>query len=293
MDRFYLLAPALIFAVIMTTAFIVYCGMCAAGRPPEVRGVKHNQLLGPFLARYLVWVIGPLERLLLGRVSPNAITALSLLLCAFTGVAAGLGHLGGAAWMYAVAGILDILDGRLARLTNQQTQSGALFDSVSDRWGELFVFTGYAWLLRDTPWLLAVMGAIGSSMMVSYTRARAEGLGIDLHGGLMQRAERILLVVVGTLAAAWCGSSASTASLVAPILGGTMLLCAVGSTGTAISRWVVAYRELARRDAAPSPAAKPKQAAVAAAPTPSHFAPVPVPAKLRESAELAPAAPRI
>jgi phosphatidylglycerophosphate synthase len=228
-------------------AFLVYCALCIAGRPPVIENVKHNQLFGPFFARFLVWLIGPLERLLIGRVSPNAITAASLVLCAITGAAAGLGHLSGAVWLYAFAGILDVLDGRLARLSNQQTPAGALFDSVSDRWGELFVFAGYVWFLHDSPWLLAVMAAVGGSMMVSYTRARAEGLGVELAGGVMQRAERIVLVAGGTLIAAWYGGDVDTASLVEPIIGVTMLICGVASAGTAVHRWIVAYRELARR----------------------------------------------
>jgi CDP-diacylglycerol---glycerol-3-phosphate 3-phosphatidyltransferase len=282
-DRIYLLAPALLLLATMSIAFVVYCGLCASGRAPEIHGsAKHNQILGPFMARYLVWLIGPVERLLVGRVSPNLITALSLVMCAWSGVEAGLGALGGAAWIYALAGIFDVLDGRIARLTNHQTRSGALFDSVSDRWGELFVFSGYAWYLRDTPWLLAVMGAIGSSMMVSYTRARAEGLGIELSGGMMQRAERILLVTSGSLIAAWCAADPSTAWLTAPILGGTMAVCALGSTATALSRWIIAFRELARRDAAAAGVAVPAPAP--ALPPPPQFKPIP--AKLRESAEL-------
>jgi len=186
-------------------AFVVYCALCVAGRAPVIHNVKHNQVLGPFFARFLVWLIGPLERLLIGRVSPNVITASSLLLCGVTGAAVALGHLPGAVWLYVFAGILDVLDGRLARVANQQTPAGALFDSVSDRWGELFVFAGYVWFLHDSPWLLAVMSAIGGSMMVSYTRARAEGLGVTLSGGVMQRAERIVLVAGGTLIAAWYG----------------------------------------------------------------------------------------
>ncbi|HEX2687677.1 MAG TPA: CDP-alcohol phosphatidyltransferase family protein, partial [Kofleriaceae bacterium] len=160
-------------------AFIVYCVLCATGRAPAIHNVKHNQLFGPFFARFLVWLIGPIERLLLGRVSPNVITASSLLLCGITGAAVALGHLPGAVWLYVFAGIFDVLDGRLARLANRQTPAGALFDSVSDRWGELLVFTGYLWFLNDSPWLLTVMSAIGGSVMVSYTRARAEGLGIE------------------------------------------------------------------------------------------------------------------
>ena len=113
-------------------------------------------------------------------------------------------------WLFTSAGILDVLDGRLARLSGQQTAAGALFDSVSDRWGEVFVFAGYAWLLRDTAWLLAVIAAMGASMMVSYTRARAEGLGVTGAGGVMQRAERVALVAAGTLIAAWYGARART-----------------------------------------------------------------------------------
>ena len=128
-----------------------------------------------------------------------------------TGVAAGSASSARRVWLYAFAGILDVLDGRLARLAGKQTAAGALFDSVSDRWGELFVFAGYAWYLHDSPWLLAVMGAIGGSMMVSYTRARAEGLGVALSGGMMQRAERIVLVAGGTLIAAWYGADADGA----------------------------------------------------------------------------------
>jgi len=286
-DRISLLAPALLLLATMSIALVVYCGLCAAGRAPKIQGAKHNQILGPFLARYIVWLIGPLERLLVGRVSPNVITALSLAMCAWAGVEAGFGAFGGAAWSFALAGIFDVLDGRIARLANRQTKSGALFDSVSDRWGELFAFSGYAWYLRDTPWMLAVMGAIGSSMMVSYTRARAEGLGLELSGGMMQRAERILLVTVGSFCAAWFAADPETAWLTAPILGGTMAVCAVASTATAVSRWVIAFRELARREAAVEQAALAALAGAAAQPQPaSHYKAPAIPAKLRESAEL-------
>jgi phosphatidylglycerophosphate synthase len=226
----------------------------AVGRPPQVVGVKHNQILGAFMAGFIVWLIGPIERLLVGRVSPNFITAFSLAMCAATGIAAGTHHLAVTAWLYIFAGILDIMDGRIARLANMQTKSGALFDSVSDRWGELAVFAGLLWFLHDSAWMLAVFAAIGASTMVSYTRARAEGLGIELNGGMMQRAERIVLVAGGALVAAWYAAggvaSGETASAATPILGVTMLVCAVTSTATAINRWIIAYRTLALREAA-------------------------------------------
>ena len=95
--------------------------------------------------------------------------------------------------------MLDMLDGRIARASGRQSAAGALYDSVADRWAEAFVFTGLAWYLRASPWMLASLGAGFASMMVSYTRARGEGLGLSLRGGVMQRAERIILVAVGML----------------------------------------------------------------------------------------------
>jgi hypothetical protein len=91
------------------------------------------------------------------------------------------------------------------------------------------------------------MGALAGSMMVSYTRARAEGLGLQLSGGWMQRAERIVLVTAGMLVAAWLGVGDD--SLIVPTLGATMTICAVSSSATALHRWIAAYRELARRRA--------------------------------------------
>ena len=247
MDRLALLTPALVVFAIFVGAFAIYCVLCATGRAPNVGDVKHNKIFGPFFARFLVWLLGPVERLLVGRVSPNAITVLSMAMCAATGIAVAVGDLSRGVWLFAVAGVLDVLDGRLARLTHRETPAGALLDSVSDRWGELFVFTGFAWLLHDSPWLFAVMGAVAGSMMVSYTRARAEGLGLQMTGGWMQRAERIVLVTAGMLVAAWVG--VGDESLIVPILGVTMAICGVSSTVTAVHRWIVAYRELARRRA--------------------------------------------
>jgi CDP-diacylglycerol--glycerol-3-phosphate 3-phosphatidyltransferase len=245
MDRLFLLAPALLLFAIFGSALVIYGALCLAGHAPKVTGVKHNQLFGPFFASFLVWLIGPIERRLVGRISPNAITALSLLLSVLTGLAAGTGHLGTAVWLYAFAGIADVLDGRLARLSGKQTATGALFDSISDRWGELCMFAGYAWFLHDSPWLLAVMAAIAGSMMVSYTRARAEALGVALTGGIMQRAERLVLIALGTLAAAWYGDDPANAAAIVPIVGMTMLVCGVASIATALARWLAAHRALA------------------------------------------------
>lgn len=199
MDRLYLLAPALTLAAAFFAAFFVYALLHAIGRGPRVTGIKHNELLGPFTAGFLYWLVLPLERLLVGRVSPNVITSVSLVLCGLCGVAAALGHLPAAVWLFAFAGILDILDGRIARLGGRMTKAGALFDSVSDRWGEMFVFAGYAWYLHRTPWMLAALGAFGGSMMVSYTRARAEALHADAKVGFGSRPTRVMILAAGLI----------------------------------------------------------------------------------------------
>jgi CDP-diacylglycerol--glycerol-3-phosphate 3-phosphatidyltransferase len=252
-DRLYVLAPILILLGVMIAAFVVYCFKCWFGRTPDVAAVKHNQVLGRFLARYLVWLIGPIERRLVNKLSPNVITMTSLAMCAVTGFVVAVGELPSAVTLYAIAGILDVLDGRIARLSGKQTKSGALLDSVSDRWGELFVLTGYAWLLRGSFWMVGSLAAVGGSMMVSYTRARAEGLGIQAAGGIMQRAERIVLVALGTLIAACAApdvDAAGAAGLVAPILGVSLSLCGAASCATAVNRFLIAYRALKQKEPA-------------------------------------------
>jgi phosphatidylinositol phosphate synthase len=259
--------------------FGVYCTLCARGRTPAIEGLdrrRYTDLFGPFLTRFMLWTLRPVERWLVTTgVSPNALSFMSLALCGAAGATIATAHLATAAWLYAAAGILDILDGRLARATGRATVAGALFDSVADRWGEIFVFTGCAWHLHQDPWLFSVMAALGGSMMVSYTRARGEGLGLKLDGGNMQRAERIVMVALGTLIAAWLEASPTSRAWGEPALG--LALCTVGGASviTAVGRWIDGYRALLarEREAArtpvvalrPAPRVEPAAAPVAAA----------------------------
>ena len=282
MERLYLLAPCLALGGVFGLGLVLFAVLTALGKVDRKRDAKHNQFFGPFFGRYLVWMLNPVERLLVGRVSANTITAVSVLMCFVAGFAAATGHLVAAAWTFVMGGILDALDGRIARLSGGSSPAGALFDSVSDRWAELAAFTGFAWFLRDSSWMLAAMAAIAGSMMVSYTRARAEGLGINLTGGMMQRAERIILSSIGSFVAAWFAIDGNTA-MVRVVLGSTLLLCGALSIGTALSRWWSAYSELKRRE----PKTVVKEVAAAPVTSSSPTGPIfPVPAKLRESAEL-------
>ena len=161
-------------------------------------------------------VINPLVRLLIRMgLTPNMVTTIGLVLnigvaiifiCgAEEGRRGDLSYVGWAGGLILFAGLFDMLDGQVARLGNMSSPFGALYDSVLDRYSELILFLGICYYLVSHHYfmssLFAFIGLIGS-MMVSYTRARAEGLGIECKDGLMQRPERVIIIGVSALA---CG----------------------------------------------------------------------------------------
>jgi phosphatidylglycerophosphate synthase len=248
-EQLVVLAPALVPVVLGLTALVVFSVMCLIGKRPTTGENRKHSRFFYFFIDYFLWMLRPFERLILAaHVSPDAITYASLACCASAGLAIATGHLATAGWMYIIAGGLDVLDGRLARATNRQSKAGAFLDSVTDRWGELFVFAGFAWWLRGSDWLIVDLLALSGSLMVSYTRARGEALGIVLDGGAMQRAERIALVSLGTLVTAWFHSVADTRYIAPHVIGVALLITGVGSCAPAISKWVAGYRLLRDRE---------------------------------------------
>jgi CDP-diacylglycerol--glycerol-3-phosphate 3-phosphatidyltransferase len=139
-------------------------------------------------------------------VSPNVITSIGFLVSAVSGYffATGMHRLGGV--FILLAGIFDILDGKIARGSNRVTRFGALYDSTLDRYGEIFVFLGIAYYFighGHFSGAVAACIALGGSLMVSYVRARAEGLGLTCKVGFMQRPERILTIGFTALVHPW------------------------------------------------------------------------------------------
>lgn len=248
-ERLVVLAPALIPAALVVGAFGVYVALCLVGRRPPVR-TERDKARGnafDFLIDFFHWLLGPIERLIFSSgLRPNHLTLAALACCVGAGLAIATRHLATAGWLYIIAGGLDILDGRLARKKNLSSRSGAFLDSVSDRWGELFVFSGFAWFLRDSYWLLAVLLAVIGSVMVSYTRARGESLKVVLGGGLMQRGERIALVSSATLVTAWFDAVKDTQEYGIAVIGVGLTITGVLASATAVGRLVRGYRELQR-----------------------------------------------
>src|SRR3978361_2362289 len=155
-------------------------------------------------------VIDPFVKILIKLgLTPNAVTSIGFILNVGVAVIFILGaeegnrgdlrYVGWAGGLILFAGLFDMLDGQVARLGNMKSIFGALYDSVIDRYSELIMFLGIFYYLVAHHYFLssifAFIALIGS-MMVSYVRARAEGLGIEVKGGLMQRPERVVTIGV-------------------------------------------------------------------------------------------------
>ncbi len=164
-------------------------------------------------------------------VTPNFITTTGLLLnilaaCIFLyagmkGSREDLYYIGWGGGIILFAGLFDMLDGQVARIGNMSSTYGALYDSVLDRYSELTVFFGICFYLIMQGYVLssiiAFIALIGS-IMVSYVRARAEGLGIECKVGFMQRPERVVLTGAGALCCGIFGPLLQNNELMQPIL---------------------------------------------------------------------------
>jgi len=146
--------------------------------------------------------LGAADRLARGLarfgVDPNVLTVLGLLAGMAVGLFYGLGLPALAAGFIVICGIFDILDGKVASNASRSSLFGAIFDSSLDRYSEFFMYAGLAYHFRHKWGLWLTLLAILGSNMVSYTRARAEGLGVVCRVGVMQRAERLAFLFLGT-----------------------------------------------------------------------------------------------
>ena len=187
-------------------------------------------------------IIRPLIDLLVRhRVHPNLLTTLGFISTLGAGLAFHQHEVRWAGFLILLGGFFDILDGRVARLTQLGSKFGAFYDSTLDRISEIVVFIGilslyndYRQELGDVGMIYLVMLAMAGSLMISYTRARAEALGIDCRVGLMPRAERVVLLGAASLffGTAWNGL----------VLKGVIVLLAVLTNLTAFQRIVWVYQ---------------------------------------------------
>jgi CDP-diacylglycerol--glycerol-3-phosphate 3-phosphatidyltransferase len=149
-------------------------------------------------------VIEPFIGFLVRRqVTPNTLTTIGTLCSCSAGVVFATGHIRTAGWLLAITAIFDIADGIVARRTNQSSIFGAFYDSTLDRIADGFLLGGLTFFFASSALhrslAMVAVGLVGmiATFIISYTRSRAEALGIDMRGvGMMERAERIVLLAV-------------------------------------------------------------------------------------------------
>lgn len=215
----------------------------------EMLARGESVLLGRSLRQVFAWSTEPLCRLLeRARVKPNTLTLLSFAAAVAAGVLIALGEvaLGGA---LALSGSsLDYFDGRVARRTGRTSRAGAFLDSTLDRYSDVALLSGAAVLFRDlVPVLVACLVGMGSTVAISYTRAKVEALGGELKVGLMQRAERVVLFCVGALASPFVDPLLAAERQGRHLFfAGAVVLLALLSAITTLHRTVVGFRRLER-----------------------------------------------
>lgn len=195
------LGPLLAFNLLMLAA-LAYFTLTYTEQPEteDVDNKAHSRLLSRFLKQFWYWFMSPAEKLCLQMgVTPNALTLIGFLLSCLAGYFFHLGMIGMGGWFMIFGATFDMFDGRIARLTGTESASGAFFDSVMDRFSEGVVFIGLVSFYHDSWVLYPIMVGLIGSMMVSYTRARGEAIGITCSHGMMQRPERIVYLAVGSI----------------------------------------------------------------------------------------------
>ena len=195
----------------------------------SLRGVAHRTLR-PLTGWLAAW-----------RVHPNLVTTVGFVATLSAGWAFHAQHLRLAGFLVLLGGLLDIIDGHVARVSGLGSKFGAFYDSTLDRISEIVVYLGILSLYNGATFEIAnvamiylVFLAMAGSLMISYTRARAEALGLDCRVGLMPRAERVVLIGGAALffGGAWNGL----------VLRVVIFLLAVLTNLTAFQRIVWVYK---------------------------------------------------
>lgn len=226
-------------ALVIAAAIALALRGIARTQVPDAPAGPGAPLLGARLRAWYRGLLRPLEeRLVEWRVHADALTWAQLAVSVLAGAAFARGAIFLAGWLVLFAGTLDVLDGGVARRSGVSGPRGAMVDSLVDRYAEFATFVGLGVFFRDGAMLLVVAVACFASLMVSYTRARAEGLGLEMTLGRAQRPERYVLLGFG----AWLSGLAG--HLACPFLGhhthallaSTLVALAAISAWTAIER---------------------------------------------------------
>lgn len=175
------------------------------------------------------------ERLQRAGVTANILTTLGVILAGAAAVAIGSGRLQLGFLLVIAAAVPDLLDGAVAKAAGPTSRRGAFFDSTADRLTDTILLSSVVWfLIADDRGLTAMVAVavLGASWLISYQRAKAESLSFDAKGGIMERAERIVLLCIGL----------AIPSLLIPVLWVMLVFTVI----TAIQRFIKVWRQATR-----------------------------------------------
>ncbi len=200
------------------------------------------RILNKHFATGFYALVDPIGKLLEAvHVHPHAVTTAGFLFSIVSGLLFWKGFFVAAGIFLIISGACDVLDGRLARNTQRNTRFGALFDSTIDRYCEIAVFMGLIAFFDSVYISLLIMLAIAGSLLTSYARARAEGLGIECKVGVMQRPERITFLTVAAILGGLVDSALGTNFILMKL---ALLLIAVLANITVLQRVLHVRKEL-------------------------------------------------
>jgi CDP-diacylglycerol--glycerol-3-phosphate 3-phosphatidyltransferase len=257
MTDYHALSRTLFFAYLaLFTSSLVFF---ALRRPPTPERVKKYNFAVRWLGRWMYWYQAPVIRGMdAAGLNANGVTFLGLGLTAVAALFAGYGNIGLAGIVLVLANWCDLLDGELARRQGTVHPAGAFLDSNLDRLSEVLLFGGLAAGLPATSGRFWAFAALSTSLLVSYARARGEGLGVECPKGGFERPHRMLVLMFtllgGTLVTR--GQALFAAEMACAVI-------ALGAGYTAVQRMVTLYSILRRREPSSTSATKPQEKAPA------------------------------
>jgi phosphatidylglycerophosphate synthase len=251
-ERWLPLAPAAVaslYFLIGLAVFSVRSAIWGVRHDRELAGRAPSILIGSFLRDYFGWMIRPLWWLVLqSGIAPNTVTVVAMAIGGAAGVSVAFGRFALGGWLFILSGILDTLDGRLARARNRVTVAGAAFDSLLDRYADGAMLIGLSYYFRSSWALVPALGALFGTSMVPYVRAKAESLGVAMKDGLMQRPERVFTLGLATVLSPWFETMHPAASGPGHRLAAiSLVLLAITSNATAIGRMTRLLTALRKR----------------------------------------------
>lgn len=253
------LAVSVALAVVVATVLVGYAIRArrhGRRRDPRLDRLGRSLLLGPFVLEAFYWAFQVPGRALaaLGA-APDTITIAALALSVAAGPVAAAGLFGWAGGLVLIGAVLDVLDGMVARKSGMSSPSGELLDSVLDRYADFAPLVGLAVYYRGSAWqMLAPLLALLGTTLISYVRAKAEGLRLELPSGFMRRHERVVYLGVALVIGPLLSPPAQVLGVAHAVTFGVVAVMALATNLSAVALLARARAALRAEAAAARPA---------------------------------------